>query len=202
LVSEIRIRGQSRTTYLWLLAITCAILLVLPFITTYDDFLTSGAIRVGLDRPLQWVVPAEARAVVFLLSLLGVPASSYGSQIVLHTSGYSQPLFISWNCIGWQSLTLFGLSLVTGLAGNHPFQARLQVVMIGLLGTVLVNLARVTGVCLIASSAGYVPAVLFHDYGGTLMVVAWLFGFWWLAHGWLLGPATEPTGSRSYRLAP
>ena len=35
-------------------------------------------------------------------------------------------------------------------------------------------------------SAGYLPAVLFHDYGGTLLLVAWLFTFWMIAYRWLV----------------
>jgi hypothetical protein len=54
------------------------------------------------------------------------------------------------------------------------------------LGTVLVNIARITVVCLLAALAGYVPAVLFHDYGGTLLIVAWLFFFWLAAYRWLV----------------
>jgi len=30
-------------------------------------------------------------------------------------------LFISWNCIGWQSLILFGVSLISGLRGRPLF---------------------------------------------------------------------------------
>lgn len=189
--TQITSPDNPRSTYFWMLAITCAILLTLPFVTTYDDFLTRAAIGLGLDRPLQWVVPAEARIVVFLLGLVGISAASHGSEIVLHTATYSQPLYISWNCIGWQSATLFGLSLVTGLGGSHPLAGRLQVIVIGLGGTVLVNLFRVAAVCVVAATAGYVPAVIFHDYAGTLMVVVWLFAFWWLAYRWILGDGRE-----------
>jgi hypothetical protein len=33
--------------------------------------------------------------------------------------------------------------------------------------------------------------VLFHNYGGTLLVVGWLFAFWALANRWLLGSPAE-----------
>ena len=52
----------------------------------------------------------------------------------------------------------------------------------------LVNLVRMTSVCLLAATAGRVAAVLFHDYAGTLLVLAWLFCFWAFAQRWLLGP--------------
>ena len=52
---------------------------------------------------------------------------------------------------------------------------------------VLVNLVRMTIVCLVAADFGFWPAVLVHDYGGTLIIVAWLFAFWAFVHRWILG---------------
>jgi len=77
--------------------------------------------------------------------------------------------------VGWQSLILLGLSLIVGLRGPMTVTDRIQVIAVGVLGTVLINIARITVVCLLAALAGYLPAVLFHDYGGTLLLVAWLF---------------------------
>jgi exosortase/archaeosortase family protein len=67
-----------------------------------------------------------------------------------------------------------------------PLGSRLAVIALGVLGTVLINIARITVVCLLAALAGYLPAVLFHDYGGTLLLVAWLFTFWLIAYRWLV----------------
>src|SRR5258708_33776820 len=39
-------------------------LLALPFVTTYNDLLTTGAIRLGIAAPLQAVSPIEGRMVV------------------------------------------------------------------------------------------------------------------------------------------
>jgi exosortase/archaeosortase family protein len=172
-----------------LLACCCLILLALPFVTTYDDFLTAGAIRLGVVGPLQSVSPIEARMVVALLQMVGVHAAAAGSQLLVWgPSGTATNLFISWNCIGWQSLLLLGVSLVVGLRGRHSAEARAQVLLLGLLGTILVNLVRVALVCVLAAVAGRTPAVLFHDYAGTLMTIGWLFGFWVIAQRWILGP--------------
>jgi exosortase/archaeosortase family protein len=176
----------------FLLGVAALALLVLPFITTFDDFLTSAAMRLGLDAAVQHVVPIEARLVVAILFVLQVPASSYGSQIVLHTAQYSQPLWISWNCTGWQSLLIFGGTLLVGLRGELSAAVKSQVVLIGLASIVLINLARISVVCLLAASSGYVPAVLFHDYGGTLLVISWLVVFWTLVYRFLT-PTLEAT---------
>jgi exosortase/archaeosortase family protein len=176
-----------------LLAGLSLILLALPFVTTYNDLLTTWAMQLGVAQPLQSVGPIEARMVVGLLEAFRIHAAAAGSHLVVWgTSGQPTDLFISWNCIGWQSLVLLGLSLVVGLRGRHSAEARTQVLLLGFLGTVLVNLIRVALVCLLAALAGRLPAVIFHDYGGTLMTVAWLFAFWAIVQRWILADPPAP----------
>jgi exosortase/archaeosortase family protein len=170
-----------------LLAACCLILVALPFVTTYNDLLTAGAMRLGVAGPLQSVSPIEARMVVALLELFGVHAAAAGSQLVVWgADGRATNLFISWNCIGWQSLVLLGASLAVGVRGLST-EVRVQVFAVGLLGTVLVNLLRVAVVCWLAGAAGPTPALIFHDYAGTLMTVGWLFAFWFGVQRWILG---------------
>ena len=180
---------------LTLLAILCALLMLLPLVTTFDDFLTTWALQLGANNPLQAIVPVEARMVVGLLGLVGIHAAASGSHLVVWDSaGAMHTLFISWNCIGWQSLVLLGVSFISGLRGRHPLEARIQVIVIGVAGTMLLNLVRVAVVAGIAATVGVTPAVLFHDYGGTFLVVAFLFGFWIFAQRWILG--TPPSGEQ------
>ncbi len=175
---------------LTLIALTCGLLMVLPLVTTFDDLLTTWAMSLGANNPLQQIVPVEARMVVSLLGLVGVHAAASGSHIVVWDGlGSMHTLFISWNCIGWQSLVLFGVSLLTGLRGAQSAESRIQVVCIGIAATMLLNLLRVSLVALIAATIGVTPAVLFHDYGGTIMFVAFLFAFWAFAQRWILPEA-------------
>jgi exosortase/archaeosortase family protein len=177
---------------LTLIAITCALLMLLPLVTTFDELLTSWALSLGADNPLQAIVPAESRMVVALLGLVGVHAAASGSHLVVwDMAGSMHTLFISWNCIGWQSLILFAISLASGLRGGQSLEARAQVVVIGLAGTMLLNLVRVASVALIAATLGVAPAVLFHDYGGTVLFVGFLFGFWAFAQRWILEPSAS-----------
>ena len=180
---------QPRTTpvFAMLLAVTAVLLVVLPFVSTFDDLLTVIGMKLGIAAPLQWIVPGEVRVTVVLLGVFGIHAGAAGNQLVVWNSiGVPQTLFISWNCVGWQSLILLALSLMVGLRGPMPLSTRVEVIMLGVLGTILVNIARITVVCLLAALAGYLPAVLFHDYGGTLLLVAWLFTFWMLVYRWLV----------------
>ena len=179
---------DRRSVYIGLLAATCAMLLILPFVTTFDDFLTAATKQFGLVHPLLSLAAPEARAVVAILGGLGIKAQAAGDVLyVWDWTGQRQALLISTTCIGWQSLILLGLSCLVGLRGPYSKEAKLQVLLIGVLGTVIVNLARMTVVCLVAAEFGFWPAVLVHDYGGTLIIVAWLFGFWAFAHRWILG---------------
>jgi exosortase/archaeosortase family protein len=178
---------EPRRAYTVLLACACCVLLVLPFVTSFNDLLTAGAIRLGIADPLQSVAPVEVRMVVALVNLFGIHAGAAGSQMVVwNAAGQPQTLYISWNCVGWQSLVLLGLSLISGLRGPYTTAARLQVALLGLTGTLCVSLLRITAVCLLAASLGRVPAILFHDYGGTLLTLGWLFLFWTLAYRWIL----------------
>ena len=170
-----------------LVAITCALLMLLPLVTTFDDLLTSWALQLGANNPLQGIVPIEARMVVGLLGLVGIHAAASGSHIVIwDAAGSMHTLFISWNCIGWQSLVLLGISFFSGLRGQQPLEARVQVVLIGVAGTMLLNLMRVAAVAAIAATFGQIPALIFHDYGGTILVVCWLFAFWIFVQRWIL----------------
>jgi exosortase/archaeosortase family protein len=187
-------RRQDRDALnMTLLAVTCALLLVLPFVTTFDDLLTSWALALGANNPLQGIVPIEARMVVGLLGAVGIHAAASGSHIVIwDAAGSMHTLFISWNCIGWQSLILLGMSFMSGLRGRQSVEARVQVVLIGVAGTMLLNLMRVAAVAAIAATIGQTPAVLFHDYGGTILVVCWLFAFWMFVQRFVLvAPPSE-----------
>jgi len=178
---------------LTLLAVVCGLLMLLPLVTTFDELLTTWAMQLGANNPLQAIVPVEARMVVGLLSLAGIHAAASESHLVIWDgSGSMHTLFISWNCIGWQSLVLLGVSFLSGLRGRHPIEARIQVILIGVAGTMLLNLLRVAAVAGIAATIGVTPAVLFHDYGGTLLVILFLFSFWMFVQRWVLGSA--PSG--------
>jgi exosortase/archaeosortase family protein len=180
-------RLRERELNLTLLAVACGLLMLLPLVTTFDDLLTTWAMQLGANSPLQAIVPVEARMVVGLLGLVGIHAAASGSYMVVWDgAGAMHSLFISWNCIGWQSLVLLGVSLISGLRGRHPVEARIQVIVIGVAGTMLLNLLRVAAVAAIAATIGVTPAILFHDYGGTLLVITYLFVFWMFAQRWIL----------------
>jgi len=180
-------RPERDALNLTLVAASCALLMVLPLVTTFDDLLSGWALQLGANNPLQSIVPVESRMVVGLLSAIGIHSAAAGSHMVVwDRAGSMHVLLISWNCIGWQSLILLLVSFISGLRGRHPLESRVQVVIIGVAGTMLLNLLRVAAVAALAATWGQTPAILFHDYGGTVLVVGWLFGFWMFVQRWIL----------------
>lgn len=163
------------------------LLLLTPFVATMDDLLASLAQRFGLDSAVAFIAIPEARLVVALLNLVGVAASASGATI---TVAGAQPvaLVIGWNCVGWQGLVLIGLTFAVGLRPQDGWEARTHVVLIGLLGTVIINLGRITLVAVLASRAGYYPAIFVHDWAATIATVVWLAGFWYFAQRFVLAP--------------
>ncbi len=183
---------RGRDTYQLILLLSAVTLLLLPFITTFNEFMTAMVMTMHLDGVLrEWIVPAEARMVAVLLSPLGVDVSVSSTSVYIGGGDFPLPVFISWNCVGWQSLILFALTVKTGLGGRYTLASQLRALSLGLLGIVWINLLRIAGIALVAYYFGRLPAVLAHDYGGTLMTIVWLALFWYFAINYVLEPKDD-----------
>jgi len=178
---------QGRDTYQLILLLSAVTLLLLPFITTFNEFMTAMVMTMHLDGVLrEWIVPAEARMVAVMLSPLGVDVSVSSTSIYIGGGDFPLPVFISWNCVGWQSLILFALTVKTGLDGRYTRASQLRALSLGLLGIIWINLLRIAGIAMVAYYFGRLPAVLAHDYGGTVMTIVWLALFWYFAINYVL----------------
>ena len=164
-----------------------AFMLLTPFVATMDDLLAAIAQRFGLDAAVAFIAIPEARLVAVVLNLIGIGASSDGPNITV-AGAHPIELVIGWNCVGWQGLVLLGLTFLVGLRPQDGFEARLHVVTIGVLGTVIINLARIAVVSILAARVGYYPAIFVHDWAATIVTVMWLTGFWLFAQRWILDP--------------
>ena len=178
---------RGRDTYQLILLLSAVTLLLLPFITTFNEFMTAMVMTMHLDGVLrEWIVPAEARMVAVLLSPLGVDVSVSSTSVYIGGGDFPLPVFISWNCVGWQSLILFALTVKTGLEGRYTLASQFRALSLGLLGIIWINLLRIAGIALVAYYFGRLPAVLAHDYGGTLVTIVWLALFWYFAINYVL----------------
>ncbi len=190
------VEEPGRPTYQLILVLASVLFLIMPSITTFNEFLTAVVMRLGLDGVLQgWVVPMETRMIAALMRLFGIRAAASQTSLYLAKGASTIPVYISWNCVGWQSFILFAITLITGLQGPYTRRSKVETVILGFLGTFLINLLRIGVVCVVAYYVGQLPAVILHDYGGTLLILLWLFAFWYLAHGYLLEPYEDEEGN-------
>jgi exosortase/archaeosortase family protein len=177
--------NAGRRVAVVLAGVAAVLLLLTPFVATLDDLLAALAQRSGLDALVAGIAAPEARVVAAALNLIGVQAASDGPTLFVF-GAHPVKLLIGWNCVGWQGLVIFGITLLVGLRPQEHWEAYLHVIAIGIAGTVLVNLARIVIVSMFATSAGYYPAIFVHDWAATLFTVAWLAGFWIFAQRWIL----------------
>lgn len=175
---------ESKRALLRIVSLGALVLVVLPFWTTFQDVLTRVVMGVGWYKSIQSaIVPYELRVVGSVLTLMGLPIRVGQAYLEWSKAGGStEVIYLQWNCVGWQTVVLFGVTLVSGLAGRYSLPSKLQTLAIGLLGTYLVNLLRLALVVVVYFLVGRPLGVVFHDYFSNLMTLVWLFGFWWFAH--------------------
>lgn len=178
---------KKKYNYLFLFVIL--ILLILPIFTTFNEFLTRIFLKSGFWQNIQnaWV-PYLTRFVGGFLKLFNIESQGLGSVLMIRKGLSVIPFFISWNCLGWQSLILIILTFITGLQGAYSFYSKIETIIIGLLGTFIMNIARISIIALLVYYWGSQPAVYFHNYGGTIMTIAWLLLFWWFTFSFVLRP--------------
>lgn len=184
---------SQKQTFLYIFLIFAVALMFMPFIATFNDILTRLAMRFDTYQLIEdYIVPWEIRMVGVILYPFGFKPQIVGEYLAI--GGERNPFLIeiAWNCIGWQSLLFFLLTGWVGLQGDrYSNKSKLKAWMIGFLGTFLVNLFRIAAVAIVANYFGQSVAILFHDYGSTLVVVGWLFFFWWFAYSFVLEEKQE-----------
>ena len=192
LVEAAAVDDTRRPIIRLVLMMAAILVMILPFVTTFNEFLTRVVETTGLDRYLtDWVVPMEARMLAVILKLVGIPSMVSTTSVYLDKGGFYLPIYINWNCVGWQSFILYAITLITGIQGPFTRGSKVEAMVVGFLGTFLVNLLRIASVAVVAYWWGQLPAVIYHDYGGTLIILIWLFIYWWFSHGWLLEPMEQ-----------
>lgn len=177
----------SRDTFITLFLILVLMLMFFPLMSTFNDILT----RIVINFKGYWfirevIVPFEVRVVAVVLAGLGFDVAVTREYVVL---GKSAPFIaeIVWNCIGWQSILFFGITAYIGLQGDrYTNLSKLKALLIGALGTFWVNIIRIVVVVLVARFFGQTSALIVHDYGALLAVIAWLFFFWWFTYSFVL----------------
>lgn len=172
-----------KTPFSNVIIIASFLLMALPFITTFNSFLTDLFLRWEFYKFLQdLVVPYEAKVLAGILNSLGFPARSATEGVWVGRAF----MRIEWNCLGWQSAVLLLASLLSGFQGKFSWSSRIQVVLIGLLGTYLIQFFRLSTFGVLAFKVGTTVAIFFHDYLALIMVIFWFVGLWWFSYSFVL----------------
>jgi thaumarchaeosortase len=141
----------------------------------------------GIFRPLQaFALPTAAVSAAFL-DLMGYavqlvfPVYSVESNLpslTITLGGNSATVAIAWACAGVQSLLLYVVIIFVFFkkAGISAFR-KLAYFVIGLLGTFLVNVLRVTSILFIMLNNGTAAGEVFHNTYGEMYSVIWILLF-------------------------
>jgi exosortase/archaeosortase family protein len=166
------------------LAALAIMLMILPFVVSINDLLTRAVESLGWYRWVQeTIVPWEVR-------MVGVVVQPLGVDFVAHPEGFTANgtyAKISWNCIGWQSLLLFLITIPFGFkGGDYTWLSKLEAFMIGILSVFLINLLRMVLTVLLLVVSRPIFALVFHDYLAAIMTIIFLVAFWWFAYAFVL----------------
>jgi exosortase/archaeosortase family protein len=176
---------KQKSVFPTIFILLAVLLMVLPFITTFNSFLTNFFLKFGFYQALEdFVVPYQAKAISSILALLPIPISVAPVAKGVWLNG--QFISIEWNCIGWQSVVLLLATFLTGMGGKFSWSSRIETIIIGFVGTYLVNIFRLVAISLLTTLVGGLPTILVHEYLFTLIIVAWFFLFWWFAYSFVL----------------
>jgi exosortase/archaeosortase family protein len=181
----------QKATFKKLFAGVAILLAILPFLVTFSAVLTEVFNKVGAYIWLQdKIVPFEARLVAVLLrgvNIKGVVTPGASFAMLLERPGQSPlPVALEWNCLGWQSLVLLGLTLITGLKGEWKTMSKVETVLLGVLGTFLVNVFRMAFITSLAYYVNHIAAMIIHDYFAAFIALIWLIFFWWFSYSFIL----------------
>lgn len=175
---------RQKQVFKTIFLLTTIFLIILPFLVTFNEALTKIVEKFKLYMVIQdYVVPLQIRLVSVLVSPF--PINFTPSQTGFIVNGTF--LTMTWNCIGWQSLLLLAITLTVGFKNaKYTLSSKLEAVAIGILGTFLINLLRLTIIVIIFAYLRPIYTFVYHDYLAAIVTVIWLFFFWWFAYRYVL----------------
>lgn len=179
------ITSVSKKAFGNLFIVLVIFLMVLPFFVTFNEFLTRIVESTSLFRFIEkLIVPYEVMLTRTIISFFGVETQP-GTVSVIR-NGIPAYTYIAWNCIGWQSLVILLVSLKAGFVREFTTMSRIEALVFALVGTFLMNLARISSILIILYYFGKQPAAFFHNYVSILITGGWLFFFWWFVYRFVL----------------
>ncbi len=152
-------------------------------------FLTGTAIILSLDAffpydtlgPLQYIVPYFVQANVWLVTILDLgTAVARDNVMFLRGDHGSMALQVFWPSAGVHSIIIFSLVIGAFMLKLNIAQNRKAVYfVIGIIGTIIVNLIRIFSLSWYALKVTTDPVAWeeYHKIAGEIMFLPWLFAF-------------------------
>ena len=152
-------------------------------------FLTGTAIILSLDAffpydtlgPLQYIVPYFVQANVWIITVLDLGTAIARDNVMFLSGDHgSMALQVFWPSAGVHSIIIF--SLVIGafmLKMNIPRNRKIVYFVLGIIGTITVNLIRIFSLSWYALKVTTDPVAWeeYHKIAGEIMFLPWLFAF-------------------------
>lgn len=171
----------------WIIGFLVFSLTLFPFVTAFNDFLTNWMLNLKAYNILtDIIVPQQIKWVVVILRFIGIEAQATREYILIPSAEKNLLFELIWNCIGWQSFVMFILTALIMLSGKFMLFSKIKAIVLGVIGTVLVNILRIVFVIWLYSVVGGGFAVVFHDYGALITNTFWLICFWLFVYSFVL----------------
>jgi thaumarchaeosortase len=130
---------------------------------------------------LQSFVPVTVYGAISILNILGYGTRTFSSGsdglgLTVAGANSSYSAIVSWSCGGSHSLFLYSFMIMLFLRGSSITRTRKIIyVVLGALGTFLVNILRIVAILLTGVNSGASLAATFHEFYGEFFFIAWMF---------------------------
>lgn len=189
---------KQKKTYKDILIVFVIIMAILPVVVTFSAILTRFFEKMRWYEALQrYVVPIESTFVAATIKTMNITSEltpeSPDYSIVLKKNGGYIPIRLEWNCLGWQSMILLLITLLTGLSGNYSLDSKIKTLILGILGTFLSNILRMSIIVALAYYWNSFGALIIHDYFASFVAIIWIMFFWWFSFKYILTNELAPS---------
>lgn len=158
---------------------------VLPFLVSVNEGMTKVVERNFLYEGVQkFIVPLEAKMIGAILIFFGYEFIFYPAASSIVVDGVT--MGITWNCIGWQSFLLLGVTFLVGFGRRYTVKSTLEALAIGIFGTFWVNILRMLATIVLAVHFPPVFRIVFHNYLAAGVSFIWLVFLWWFTYKFIL----------------
>lgn len=180
---------QQKKVFQTIIIIFAILLVMLPFLVSFNEALTSLFLKI---KAYTWL---QNKIVPYEVSMVGLLTAIFGINFVPFSNGMSVNgtfLAMTWNCLGWQSLFFLSITLLVGLgSGNYTVFSKMEAIIIGILGTFFMNLIRLVIIVLIFVFLRPIYFYVYHDYLNAVAIILWLMLFWWFSYKYVLVEKTS-----------